>query len=60
MKTYGVMITYFEKTEHGQLIPHTESMVGSKTSIFNAISDVLKRGNFENVTVILKEQNDAV
>lgn len=56
--TYAAMITYFEKTDHGHLIPHTESLLGSKTSIFNTINDILKRESFENVNVIIREQRD--
>lgn len=49
---YGTTITYFEKKD-GMLIPHTESFIGSKTTIFNHISEILHEGNFENLTVMV-------
>lgn len=52
---YSATISYFEKTEDGKLLPHTESVMGSKTRIFNMINDTLKNGKFESITAIISQ-----
>lgn len=55
---YSATISYFEKTEAGTLLPHTETVIGSKTRVFNMINETLRSGSFESITAIISHSRE--
>lgn len=47
---YRATVTSFKKSKEGMLIPHTENVYGSKTFVFNRVSEIMK-SDFESITL---------